>query len=64
MRASLTKRFSLRNMILLAFAAGVLSGCKTMTEAEYVAKMNEDHRVWPPVVVGQAHPVQMMNDPE
>jgi hypothetical protein len=33
-----------------------------MTEAEYVARMNADWRVWPPVVEGQAFPVQMMND--
>jgi hypothetical protein len=26
--------------------------------------MNADHRVWPPVVEGQAFPVQMMNDPD
>jgi hypothetical protein len=52
----------MRNIILLAFMAGVLTGCYTMTEAEYVARMNDDPRVWPPVVEGQAFPVQMMND--
>ena len=52
----------MRNIVLLAFIAGVLTGCQTMTEAEYVAKMNADPRVWPPVVEGQAFPVQFMND--
>jgi hypothetical protein len=55
---------TLKNIILLLLVAGVLAGCKTITEAEYVALMNADHRVWPPVVVGQSFPVQMMNDPE
>jgi hypothetical protein len=53
----------MRNIVLLAFMAGVLTGCYTMTEAEYVARINDDPRVWPPVVAGQAFPVQMMNDP-
>jgi len=52
----------MRNFILLAFIAGILAGCYTMTEAEYVALMNADSRVWPPVVEGQPFPVQMMND--
>ena len=52
----------MRNIILLALIAGVLTGCYTITEAEYVAQMNADPRVWPPVVEGQAFPVQMMND--
>ena len=54
----------MRNLILLALMAGVLAGCAAMTEAEYVTVMNSDPRVWPPVVAGQAFPVQMMNDPE
>ena len=54
----------MRNIILLALIAGVLTGCYTITEAEYVARMNADQRVWPPVVEGQAFPVQMMNDPQ
>jgi hypothetical protein len=49
----------MRNIVLLAFMAGVLTGCHTMTEAEYVATMNADKRVWPPIVVGQPWPVQM-----
>ena len=52
----------MRNIILLALTAGVLTGCQTVTEAQYVAAMNADSRVWPPVVEGQAFPVQMMND--
>ena len=53
----------MRNIVLLVFMAGVLAGCHKVTEAEYVARMNDDQRVWPPVVEGQAFPVQMMNDP-
>ena len=52
----------MRNIILLALMAGVFTGCKTMTEAERVAWLNADKRVWPPVVEGQPFPVQMMND--
>ena len=54
----------MRNIILLALMAGVLTGCYTMSEAEYVKLMNADWRVWPPVVQGQAFPVQFMNDPD
>ena len=54
----------MRNIVLLVFMAGVLAGCHKVTEAEYVARMNEDWRVWPPVVEGQPYPVQMMNDPK
>ena len=50
----------MRNTILLALIAGVLAGCSTMTEAERVAWINKDPRVWPPVVVGQPFPVQTM----
>jgi hypothetical protein len=53
----------MRRIILLALLAGVLTGCKTVTEEEYVAALNADPRVWPPVAVGQPYPVQMMNDP-
>ena len=51
----------MRNIILLALMAGVLTGCSTMTEAEYVKLMNADPRVWPPVVEGQAFPPQIMD---
>ena len=54
----------MRNLIPLALMTGVLAGCATMTETEYVTLMNSDWRVWPPVVAGQAFPVQMMDDPE
>jgi hypothetical protein len=54
----------MRNIILLAFIAGVLTGCHTVTEAERIAWINKDPRVWPPVVEGQPFPVQFMNDPE
>jgi hypothetical protein len=67
MRSSSGTQIPLRNIILLASAAGFLAACGAftpLTEAEYVARMNADPRVWPPVVVGQAIPVQMMNDPE
>ena len=55
---------SMRNIILFAFIAGVLTGCSTMTEKERVAWLNADPRIWPPVVEGQPFPVQMMNDPD
>ena len=67
MRSSSGKEIPFRNIVLLACAAVVLAGCGAftpLTEAEYVAKMNADPRVWPPVVVGQAVPIQMMNDPD
>jgi hypothetical protein len=51
-------------MILLLLVALASTACRTVTEAEYVALMNADPRVWPPVNVGQPFPVQMMNDPE
>jgi hypothetical protein len=51
----------MRNIMLLAFIAGVLTGCQTVTEADYVAAMNADPRVWPPVVEGQAFPAQIMD---
>jgi hypothetical protein len=54
----------MRNIILLVLVALGSTACRTMTEAEYVALMNADSRVWPPVVVGQSFPIQMMNDPE
>ena len=44
----------MRKIILLAFMVGVFAG--------YVARMNADPRVWPPMVEGQAFPVQLMND--
>ena len=52
----------MRKIILLVFMAGVLAGCYPVNEADYIARLNEDRRVWPPVVAGQAFPVQMMND--
>jgi hypothetical protein len=50
----------MRTILLSALIAGLLGGCYTMTEREYVAKMNADQRVWPPVVEGQPFPVQHM----
>jgi hypothetical protein len=55
----------MRNILLLALAAGVLAGCQAftpLTPAQYIAKMNADPRVWPPVVEGQPFPVQTMSD--
>jgi hypothetical protein len=49
-------------MILFAFVAAGLTGCHTFNEADYIARLNADYRVWPPVVAGQAFPVQTMND--
>jgi hypothetical protein len=54
----------MRNIILLVLVALGSTACRAITDAEYVALMNADPRVWPPVVVGQSFPVQMMNDPE
>jgi hypothetical protein len=53
-----------KNAILLAFVAGVLMGCHTFNETDYIARLNDDPRIWPPVVAGQSFPVQMMNDPD
>ena len=50
----------MRSLILSALVIGLLGGCYTMTEREYVARMNADKKVWPPVVEGQAFPVQEM----
>jgi hypothetical protein len=55
----------MRNILLLTTIAGVLMGCQSLTPltpAQYVAKMNADPRVWPPVVEGQPFPVQTMSD--
>lgn len=52
----------MRNIILSAFIASVLAGCYTTGETEYVARMNADWRIWPPVVEGQAFPVQLLWD--
>ena len=60
----LSKGASLKSTILLAVVAGVLTGCHTFNETDYIARLNDDPRVWPPVVAGQPFPVQMMNDPE
>ena len=51
----------MRNIVLLAFMAGILMGCQTVTEAEYVNSLNADPRYWPPVVEGQAIPPQIMD---
>ena len=53
----------MRNIILLALVAGVLTGCHTppMNEEEYAAMWNADRRTWPPVVPGQAFPPQHMD---
>jgi hypothetical protein len=32
----------MRNIVLLVFMAGVLAGCHKVTEADYVARMNDD----------------------
>jgi hypothetical protein len=53
----------MRKIILLALAAAAgLAGCATYNEAEHIARLNADYRVWPPVVAGQPFPVQTMND--
>lgn len=50
----------MRNVIFLALIAGILTGCSTYSEQEWVARQNADPCVWPPVVEGQAFPVQTM----
>jgi hypothetical protein len=52
-----------RKIVLLGLLASVFStGCATYNEAEHIARLNADYRVWPPVVAGQPFPVQTMND--
>lgn len=46
-----------------ALIFATLAGCATAySEKDYVARQNADHRVWPPVVEGQAFPVQYLWD--
>jgi hypothetical protein len=52
----------MRKLILSALIAGVLTGCSTFDEKDYIARLNADYRVWPPVVAGQPFPVQTMSD--
>jgi hypothetical protein len=52
----------MRNIVLLAFIGGVLTGCATYNAADHIARLNADYRVWPPVVEGQPFPVQTMSD--
>jgi hypothetical protein len=49
-------------IFLSALIIAVLAGCATYSEKEYVTWQNADHRVWPPVVEGQAFPVQYLWD--
>ena len=51
----------MRKIVLLGLLASVLTGCGTFNEAQYIAQLNADHRVWPPVVAGQPFPVQTMD---
>ena len=50
----------MRNILFSMIVMGLLAGCYATSEKEYVARMNADKRVWPPVVEGQAFPVQEM----
>ena len=54
----------MRIIIFPALIVAFLAGCATtrFDERDYVARMNADKRVWPPVVEGQAFPVQFMWD--
>jgi hypothetical protein len=49
-------------LLLGLLATGLTTGCATYNEADRIARLNMDYRVWPPVVEGQPFPVQMMND--
>ena len=51
----------MRNIVLLAVLAGVLTGCHTTSNRDYVSAMNADKRIWPPVVEGQPWPPQMID---
>jgi hypothetical protein len=55
----------MRKTIFTALIGALLAGCATSgmnMEADYVARQNADPRIWPPVVEGQAFPVQTLND--
>jgi hypothetical protein len=55
----------MRKLTLAAVILAFLAGCSTSgsyMSGDYVARMNADKRVWPPVVEGQAFPVQFMWD--
>jgi outer membrane lipoprotein SlyB len=54
----------MRKLTLAAVMLAFLTGCATSStmSADYVAQMNADKRVWPPVVEGQAFPVQFLWD--
>lgn len=63
MRVDLSdKETAMRKIIFPALIVGLLAGCYTVSEKEWVAQMNADKRVWPPVVEGQPFPVQFMWD--
>jgi hypothetical protein len=54
----------MRKLTLAVVMLAFLTGCATSStmSADYVAQMNADKRVWPPVVEGQAFPVQFLWD--
>jgi len=55
----------MRKTIFTALIGALLTGCATSgmnMEADYVARRNADPRIWPPVVEGQAFPVQTLID--
>jgi hypothetical protein len=55
----------MQKIIFPALMVAVLAGCATSgmnMEADYIARQNADPRIWPPVVEGQAFPVQTLND--
>ncbi len=55
----------MRQIVFSALISVLLAGCAASgmnMGADYVARQNADPRVWPPVVEGQAFPVQHLND--
>lgn len=50
----------MRNILFLTLIAGLLSGCYTYSEEEWIARKNADPCTWPPIVAGQAFPDQRM----
>jgi hypothetical protein len=53
----------MRKLTFAAIILALLAGCSTTgVKGDYIAWQNADHRVWPPVVEGQAFPVQFLWD--
>jgi hypothetical protein len=54
----------MRKIVFSALTIAFLAACAgfpAQSESEWAAAWNEDPRVWPPVVPGQAFPPQIMD---